>query len=256
MKKRLLIFTILASIISTVNISQASANCSSDNPCGTWAVLDAQGVVSNVIVCQASVCGGGTWAGQTVVPQVAPNPTTNDTTGQGSFMGNKENGSTVTYSNGVFTINEPGAINRSETLSIDNKVVETEVFIPILSKTFTYEDTVGKNYNNIPFIINEINPDSNTNISVKETNKNTELVEKQITKEIFSYDENGNLITNYIQETIFEEEIIYDAKKEQLNFIHQITKNQFQDEVVMSNLNLLNSKIDTFFRLLSDWFVK
>lgn len=256
MKKNLLIFTILVSMISVINTSQANANCSASDPCGTWAMLDPQGTVTNVIVCQASVCGGGTWAGQTVVPQVAPNPTTNDTSAQGSFIGNKETGSTVKYSEGTFTVNDPMIINRSETVQIDNKKTTTEVSIPVLSSTFTYQDTIGKDYNTIPLKTNVVNPNLNTEISVKESTKNINKVEKQIIKETISYDENGNQVTTYITETILEDEVLYEFKEDKMNLISQITQNQFTDVVVASNLNLLNSKINTFLQLLSDWFKK
>ena len=256
MKKHLLVFTMLISMISVINVSQANANCNASDPCGTWAMLDSQGTVSNVIVCQASVCGSGTWKGQTVVPQVAPNPVTNDTFAQGSFIGNKETGSTVVYSEGTFTVNDPMIINRSETIEVDNKKTTTEVSIPVLSSTFTYQDTIGKNYNTIPLKVDVVNPNLNTEISVKESTKNINKVEKQIIKETISYDENGNQIITYITETVLEDKIVYEFKQENMNFISQITQNQFTDTVVASNLNLLNSKINTFLQLLSDWFKK
>jgi hypothetical protein len=87
--KRPLIISLLIALITAVITStpQAIAQCTASDPCGTWAMLDPQGTVTNIIVCQASVCGGGTWAGQTVVPQVAPNPVTNDTYGTGGYWG-------------------------------------------------------------------------------------------------------------------------------------------------------------------------
>jgi hypothetical protein len=256
MKKNLLVFTILISMFSVVNVSQANANCSAENPCGTWAMLDSQGIVTNVIVCQPSVCGGGTWAGQTVVPQVAPNPVTNDPTGQGSFIGNKETGSSVTYSEGTFTINNPTTINRLETFEVENKTTIAAVSIPVLSSTFTYEDTIGKNYNTIPLKIGTVNSSLSTDIYVQESIKNTNKVEKEIIKEIVSYDENGNEIITYVTETVLEDKISYEFKQDNMNFISQITQNQFTDTIVASNLNLLNSKINTFLQLLSDWFKK
>jgi hypothetical protein len=243
-------------MLSVINISQANANCSASDPCGTWAMLDSQGTVSNVIVCQASVCGGGTWLGQTVVPQVAPNPVTNDTFAQGSFIGNKETGSTVTYSEGTFTVNDPMIINRSETVQTNNTTTVTQVAIPVLSSTFTYEDTVGENYNTIPLKVDVVNPNLNTEISVKESTKKINKVEKEIIKEKISYDENGNQIITYITEIVLEDEVLYEFKENNMNFISQITQNQFTDTIVASNLNLLNSKINTFLQLLSDWFKK
>jgi len=80
--------------------AQASDNggagqCNASNPCGTWAVLDENSTVTNVIVCQSTVCGSGTFAGNSVVLQVSA-----DTNGkpQGSvFVNNPNPDQVVTY---------------------------------------------------------------------------------------------------------------------------------------------------------------
>jgi hypothetical protein len=149
--KRPLIISLLIALITAVITStpQAIAQCTASDPCGTWAMLDPQGTVTNIIVCQASVCGGGTWAGQTVVPQVAPNPVTNDTTGTGGYWG--------TYDSNTkeFTVDRNGpnqtpastqtnSETRTET-DPDGAVTSTttiEATTPLVAKTFKYEDTV------------------------------------------------------------------------------------------------------------------
>jgi hypothetical protein len=216
MKKYLLIFAILTSMLSVVNVSQANANCTAENPCGTWAMLDNQGVVTNVIVCQASVCGGGTWAGQTVVPQVAPNPVTHDTTGQGSYIGNAENNSSVVYSEGTFTIYENTTINKSIVENNNDVTTTSEVFIPVSVKSFTYEDTVEKSYGHV-----EMNP--------VVFNENIETVVK-VTE------------TNLIN-TITESSSFYERK----------TIQEIEEVFVDNNLNLLLSKIQTLISLLGSW---
>jgi hypothetical protein len=220
MKKSLLIFTILISMFSVVNVSQANAGCTVENPCGTWAMLDSQGIVTNVIVCQPSVCGGGTWAGQTVVPQVAPNTVTNDATGQGSYIGNTENNTTVSYSNGTFSINEKSTIYRSETENnpIDNSTETVSVAIPVTSKTFTYSDTVGRLYGDVSMSVGNIDSELPTKISV---NKN---------------------INN---ENIDESTVFYGQK----------TKEEVIDQITTQKLNLINLKIQSILRLLSG-FIK
>lgn len=150
MKKKLAIalnLAILGAVITSAPKAIAS-ECSSADPCGVWAMLDPQGTVTNIIVCQASVCGGGTWAGQTVVPQVAPNPVTNDTTGTGGYWG--------TYDSNTreFTVDRSGpnqtpaqTQTNSETLietTADGAVSSTttiETTTPAVAKTFKYEDT-------------------------------------------------------------------------------------------------------------------
>jgi hypothetical protein len=223
MKKKvfLLVSILMATSISIIGSSQANASdCSASDPCGTWAMLDTQGVVTNVIVCQASVCGGGTWAGQTVVPQVAPNPVTNDTTGQGSYIGNIENNTSVSYSNGTFTINENSTIYRSETQNntIDNSIETVSVEIPVTSRSFTYNDTIGRSYGNVPMSVNLVDPELPTKISA---NKN---------------------INN---EDIYESTTFYGKKTEQ----------QVIDQIIRQQLNLINSKIQSLMRLLSG-FIK
>jgi hypothetical protein len=151
MKKKIAIalnLVILSAVITSAPQAIAS-QCSSADPCGTWAMLDPQGTVTNIIVCQASVCGGGTWAGQTVVPQVAPNPVTNDTTGTGGYWGtydsntkeftvdrngpNQTPASTQTNSETRTATDPDGAVTSTTTI---------EATTPLVAKTFKYEDTV------------------------------------------------------------------------------------------------------------------
>jgi len=216
MKKRLLIFAILISTLSVINVSQANANCTASDPCGTWAMLDNQGVVTNVIVCQASVCGGGTWAGQTVVPQVAPNPVTHDTTGQGSYIGSAENNTSVVYSEGTFTIYENSVINKNTTENNNDIVTTSEVSIPVSTRSFTYEDTIGKSYGNVEMNSVTFSDNSETIVKVTETN----LI---------------NTITEFS------------------SFYERKTTQEIEEVFVNNNLNLLLSKIQTLVFLLGSW---
>jgi hypothetical protein len=217
MKKYLLVFAILTSMISVVNVSQANADCSAENPCGTWAMLDSQGVVTNVIVCQVSVCGGGTWDGQRVVPQVAPNPVTHDTYGTGSYIGNPEEGTQVRYDdNGTFIIEEQTVINKSQIETNNDTVIVSEVKIPITSKSFTYEDTIGKSWGKVEMTPLSFNENLTTTISVKQTN-----------------------LINTIQQST--------------NFNERKTINEIEKNFIDNNLNLLLSKIQTLITLLGTW---
>jgi hypothetical protein len=216
MKKSLLVFTILISMLSVVNISQANAGCTAENPCGTWAMLDSQGVVTNVIVCQASVCGGGTWAGQTVVPQVAPNPVTHDTTGQGSYIGNKESGTTVTYSDNKFNIIENSTIAREQIDIDNNSTTVSRVEIPVTSKSFSYEDTINRSYGNVPMSAELIDESKETKISVlKNSNEDTEY--------------------------------------ESTSFSERKSIEELRSDIAFKNLTLIMSKIQTMLKLLKGW---
>jgi hypothetical protein len=80
-----LVFALFAITLSIITPSQANAgDCSAEDPCGTWAVVDGSGIVTNIIVCQPSVCGSGIFAGNKVVLQVPANPTTH--TSQGGYF--------------------------------------------------------------------------------------------------------------------------------------------------------------------------
>ena len=141
--------------VSSLIVASSMANASASDGAGVWAVVDSSGTVTNVIVCTQAVCGSGTFGGERVVPQIAPNPITNDATGQGSFIGNESAGIRVTESNGVFTVHEDMRIDRSETaVTVDGKTktrttIVSEVSVPVASRSFTYDDTIGKTYEEI-----------------------------------------------------------------------------------------------------------
>ena len=216
MKKKLLIFSILLSTFCVVNVYQANANCTSTDPCGTWAVVDTQGVVTNVIVCQASVCGSGTFGGETVVPQVAPNPTTNDPYGTGSYIGNSENNTIVTYENGRFFIDENKTIIKNDIEIFQNKTTVSSVEIPVSLSSFTYEDTINKLWGQVDMQIEAFNETKPTTLTV------TESIDNNI---------------------ILESKKIYERK----------TTSEIETLFVDNNLNLLLSKINTLISLLGTW---
>jgi len=137
MKKNISIFGLLVAILLTFNISSASAD-------PTYALIDANGNVTNIIVC-GSACAGGEWAGQKAVLQVAADPVTGENRG-GFWQGP---GTTTYESNsGIFTMVNP--VNKTVT----NFLIETEDNLEIISSAtiagnsttqFTYNDTIGNN---------------------------------------------------------------------------------------------------------------
>jgi hypothetical protein len=116
-KLLILVFALIASTMSVFIPSQANASeCTAENPCGTWAMLDNDGRVTNIIVCQPSVCGSGTFAGVRVVLQVPANPTTH--TSQGGYY-NPDPEKAVTYNEQSNTFSSgstsfPQPVTRSE----------------------------------------------------------------------------------------------------------------------------------------------
>lgn len=105
---------ILSAVLLTASFSFIStsaaqaAPCSAEDPCGTWAMVDGSGNVTNIIVCQPSVCGSGFFGGSRVVLQVPANPTTN--TSQGGYY-NPDPQNPVKYNeqNNTFSVGTPAA---------------------------------------------------------------------------------------------------------------------------------------------------
>jgi hypothetical protein len=137
MKKNLSIFGLFTTILLTLNVSSASAD-------PTYAVLDANGNVTNIIVC-GSFCAGGTFGpgGDRAVLQVAPDPVTGENRG-GFWHGP----GTTTYdsNSGTFTMVEPKTVTNSLTEEEDGTEVTSSATINGGATTqFTYNDTIGNN---------------------------------------------------------------------------------------------------------------
>jgi hypothetical protein len=135
MKKNISVFGLLLSILLASNVSSASAD-------PTYAVLDANGNVTNIIVC-GSACAGGTFAGQTVVPQVAADPVTGENRG-GFWQGP----GTTTYdpNSGTFTMTDNRTVVNSISEEENGETVTSSATINGGATTqFKYSDTVGDN---------------------------------------------------------------------------------------------------------------
>lgn len=105
MKIKSVASSVVLVILSTLFISVVPAQageCSVEDPCHTYAMVDDSGNVVNTIVCQPSVCGGGTVAGMKVVPQKAADFNTGQNTGGWNSGPNVE----VRESGGSFTIQD------------------------------------------------------------------------------------------------------------------------------------------------------
>ena len=167
MKKNLSIFGLLAAILLTFNISSASAD-------PTYAVLDTNGNVTNIIVC-GSACASGEFGGNKVVLQVAADPVTGANRG-GIWQGP----GTTTYDPGssAFTVtdsapstssntnvnieNKSTTINTETTTIVNDNGTETKITVNTEQReelkttssvildgkrttSFTYENTIGSN---------------------------------------------------------------------------------------------------------------
>jgi hypothetical protein len=238
-KVSLIIIGLISSLISVVGISSANAECSAADPCGTWAMLDPQGTVTNIIVCQASVCGSGTWAGQTVVPQVAPNPVTNDTTGVGGYWG--------TYDSNTreFTVDRSGPNQTPEQTQINTETsIETnsegavlsttiiETTTPSVSKIFKYEDTI-KNPNDFDQNGKRINSSDQTFLKDKQPSNNS-MASIKLTKKS---------IQNEMER----------VRIENMSLLSRITEEELSETAIADNKTLIIENIVSVVRLLNSW---
>jgi hypothetical protein len=101
--------------LTFVSAPAYAGECSAEDPCHTYAVVNDSGLVTNIIVCQPSVCGSGMFGGSRVVLQVVANPTTHEN--QGGVFGGTDNINTrVTESNGTFTITNNNPVIKQEVI--------------------------------------------------------------------------------------------------------------------------------------------
>ena len=241
MKKSLAIALnlVVLSAVITSSPQAIASECSAGDPCGTWAMLDPQGVVTNIIVCQVSVCGGGTWAGQTVVPQVAPNPITNDTHGTGGYWG------TYDSSTKEFTVDRNGpnqspaqTQTNSETrieTNTEGSVTSTtkiETTSPAVAKTFKYEDTI-KNPNDFDKSGQPINGWDQGYLKDKELPNNSPA--------------NIKVVKEYIEDEIAK------IQSESMTLVNRMTQVELTEAAKAENKTLIIENIMSVVRLLNSW---
>ena len=134
MNKKIKLIVFFVSSVLFLNTSSASAD-------PTYAMLDANGNVTNIIVC-GEACSGGTWMGQKVVLQVAADPVTGENRG-GYWQGP---GTTVyNQDTETFTVNTGNNVVNSQTI-LESDNTETIVTATVYQGTgysFKYEDTLG-----------------------------------------------------------------------------------------------------------------
>ena len=234
------VFGVIASslLFIAVPVSANAGDCSAADPCMTYAEVDASGNVTNVIVCQPSVCGpggqfGGTLNGNRLVPQVAANPQTNDTTGTTGRMTNSVENQVVTLSN-----------NNDFTVKRDDVVIQT-IAKPEIEVTTTDTNTtitttsLEANFGNTRVVTEVVN-----GIEQQTLVKNGDYVKIDATQTVNSSTLlPGTVInnTNTVKETI-----IFEERK---------TEQEVISYVQNSGLSLMQSKIARLMKLLGDWFL-
>ena len=195
MKKNINIFGLLLAISLASNISYASAD-------PTYAVLDANGNVTNIIVC-GSACSGGTFGGQTVVPQVAADPVTGNNRG-GFWQGT----GTTTYdsNSGTFTMTDSRTVVNSISEEENGETVTSSATIYGGATTqFKYSDTVGDNlFTRLGFAY-EYKEETAASVSVNKNNitESLDFVNRQTDVQIQESIQNSGLqLLNYKVQTL------------------------------------------------------
>ena len=152
---------VVVGIITVLSLTLIQSPANAED--STYAVVNPSGVVTNVIVCSAAVCGpGGSWGGKmpndtecpgcSLALQIAANPTTGEY--QGAIFPSADSGKQLTYDSGTFTLSDANTYVSQEVVveSIDSSTVTTSLTTTIEggnSLSFTYEDTVGKSWGEI-----------------------------------------------------------------------------------------------------------
>jgi len=231
------IFGVIASslvFIAVPNTANAG-ECSSADPCMTYAEVDGSGIVVNVIVCQPSVCSGEFGgihpnSGNRLVPQVAANPSTNDTSGTQGQMSKPEENKIVTLSeNNTFTVKK------------DNVVVETiaspEVEV-VTTETSTVVSTTSISVDFGKTTVTYINDEA-----VLENNPDyVEISGEQVVSSQVNESESQTNNTSITKETV-----VFEERK---------TEEEVDQHLLQRNLKILKSKLNRLLYLLDSWLIK
>jgi hypothetical protein len=237
MKKFFLAISLVLSSFNFIGTSaHADDQCTSANPCGTWAVVDSSGVVRNIIVCEERVCGASgswhgvmpndtPWPGARIVLQVPPNPVTNQS--QGGNMGTPDNPVKYDSQEQVFTqgsASTPAPVTRSETVDT------TTISVTINSDVVTF----GPNsfVNGQMQVTPRVNSSTGATLSAIQQTGETRTVTSSI----------GVVTTEYV------------TSKEMAFFDTPKTRSQIQASIE-NKLRIMQQYLNRFYVLLNGWLV-
>jgi hypothetical protein len=220
---KLLAFTLFS--LSLLPISSAAADsapCTAEDPCQTWAVVNESGLVTNIIVCQPSVCGSGEFAGSKVVLQVPADPVTHQS--QGGYYGGSDpdspqavhyNSEAKVFTQGSATF--PAPLTKVETFQDGTSI--TTLQTTVKSKMLTF------------------GPESFVNGEMKFT----PVIDDQTGAELYVY--------QYVSEGFG----LSEPKVETIAFDSPKTKDEITTAITEKNLDLLLAWIDELISILDTW---
>jgi len=239
------IFGVLASslVFIAVPISAQAGECTAADPCMTYAEVDGSGNVVNVIVCQPSVCTqqlGGIHpnTGNRLVPQVAANPSTNNTHGTSGQMSKPEENKTVTLSNdNVYTVTKNN--------DVVEKIVVPEIDITPSVSVTTSSGSVTTSSGSVTTSMGYTSETATVKINENsEETKEIEIITVNAEQTVVSSTRTDTTQTNSV--TVTSETLVLQERKTEQEVEHLIDSRGY---VVMK------SKIGMLKRLLVQWFI-
>jgi len=210
MRKNLSIFGLFTAILLASNVSFANAD-------PTYAVLDANGNVTNIIVC-GNACASGEFGGNKVVLQVAADPVTGENRG-GFWQGP----GTTTYdsNSGTFTMVDRGEVtNSSVATDTDSTITSSATIFGGKTTTFKYEDTIGS---------------------------------KLETRQGFDYGYLDNTKASISVKKEYIEDEMAKIKSESMTLVNRMTEVELTDAAKAENKTLIIENIMSVVRLLNSW---
>jgi hypothetical protein len=216
LKTTLIISALFVSIFSFIAVPQASADCSASDPCGTWAVVDNSGTVTNIISCQSSVCGSGEFGGQRVVQQIAPD---SNNEAQGGYTSDLQNNVVIKEDSGTFTITNNNPEQTTTVYeNVNDEITTTSVTVSQRIYSFRYEDTINRTHS----YLKELEPQDNTSATI--------FVSKRFLDGL--------------------------SKEEQTTFLNRQTSDEVRSQIVINQFNLILEKISVVLKQLGAWIKK
>ena len=223
--KKIVVMMIALFCISLLPIHSSIADsgpCTAEDPCQTWAVVNESGLVTNIIVCQPSVCGSGEFAGSKVVLQVPADPVTHQSQG-GYYGGSDPDAPQAVHYNSeakVFTQGSasfPAPLTKMERFEDGTSITTLQTTVKSKMRIFGPEN----------FIHGEM--------------KFTPVIDDQTGAELYIY--------QYVNEGFG----LTEPKVETIAFDSPKTKDEITAAIFNNNLNLLSAWIDELLIMLDEW---
>ena len=222
-KVTLIALALISAFLLPVNSATAdSAPCTAEDPCQTWAVVNESGLVTNIIVCQPSVCGSGEFAGSKVVLQVPADPVTHQS--QGGYYGGSDPQS-------------PQAVHYDSEAKVFTR--GSEAFPAPSIKVQTFED--GTSITTLQTTVKSQLLTFRPEDFVQGEMKFTPVIDEQTDAELYVY--------QYVKEGFG----LQEPTVEMITFDSPKSKDEVVKAITDNDLNLLLTWIDELLSMLDTW---